>query len=496
MLLAALSASPPHSSPGLPALVFVSREAPAEAGQVPGLGPRGSTLRTAGRLLRREADGRVHELLSAGRLWSAQDPDVSPDGSRIVFSGLEHPDSAWRLYVVAASGGEPRAITRPGRTAAGEPAADVDPCWFGDHVVFASTRESAGDLYEGRARFDLWAVGTDSVPVRLTHEANGALDPFVEPRTGRLGYSRWWFNPWRVGDRGTLIRMPREQAERAHTWRVVTAVVSRGADGALRLGDERLAAGDEGPRSGMGIQPASLADGSMVAVFAGHPGLVPSPAGVGVHRFAPAFSAGRRIAGLAVDATRAAAYDRAEGLAPPGACAPAALPDGRLVCAMDRGARGDFALWLMDPRSTRATALLDDPAGLELDPTPVVARRAPRVRDAARAGDGFTYANDDVFAGPGAPARADGARLLVWALRRDAGRDTAELLRSESMPRHGRIRLLALPEHTPLFEALLDARGQVLAADHGPAQVLGFNSGDGVRSPSCRGCHRGHSARR
>jgi hypothetical protein len=55
---------------------------------------------------------------------------------------------------------------------------------------------------------------------------------------------------------------------------------------------------------------------------------------------------------------------------------------------------------------------------------------------------------------------------------------------------------MKLPADTPLFEVLVTAGGGVLATPHGPAQVLGANSGAAGTASRCSGCHLGHSAAR
>src|SRR5262245_41553499 len=102
-LLSLAAASAPRR---LPPLVFVSRNRPEgdATGVVPGIGPRGRTIATGGQLFVRESDGRFRLLLPAGTLYDASDPCVSWDGKRIVFAGTVARDSAWRIYVVEATG--------------------------------------------------------------------------------------------------------------------------------------------------------------------------------------------------------------------------------------------------------------------------------------------------------------------------------------------------------------------------------------------------------
>src|SRR5438874_7244793 len=62
----------------VPAIVFVSRNPVAgDRGIIPGLGPTGRTVITGGRLLVRESDGRIRELLPRAAMYDVSDPSVS-----------------------------------------------------------------------------------------------------------------------------------------------------------------------------------------------------------------------------------------------------------------------------------------------------------------------------------------------------------------------------------------------------------------------------------
>ena len=219
----------------LPPIVFVSR-APAtgaDAGQVPGLGPHGTFVRGQGALLERSPDGHVRALVARGRLRDVADPAVSPDGERVAFSGLEAPDARWRIWVVERAGGEPRCVTcdADSATAGGD---DADPCWWGDTLVFASTRAGGHALYDGSPVTQLWLVTTGGALSRLTHEPNGALDPCVDARAHRLVFSRWWFNPWVSARTHGLTRDPAAALapDSVNMWQLVSAALVRDARGA------------------------------------------------------------------------------------------------------------------------------------------------------------------------------------------------------------------------------------------------------------------------
>src|SRR5262245_27209564 len=80
LVVTTAASGPPAGAPrGLPAIVFVSRNpVPGAPSAIPGLGPHQRAVVTGGRLLVRERDGRVRELLPPGAFVDVSDPAVSP----------------------------------------------------------------------------------------------------------------------------------------------------------------------------------------------------------------------------------------------------------------------------------------------------------------------------------------------------------------------------------------------------------------------------------
>ncbi len=486
----------------LPPIVFVSRVAPAglAAGQVPGLGPRGTFVGSGGRLLERAPDGTVRALVPAGRLFDVADPEVSADGRRVAFSARERAGAAWRVWTVERQGGELRCVTCDDTLAFGD---DADPSWWGDTLLFVSTRSGEAALYDGTPVTQLWARLPNGRRWRLTHEPNGVLDPTADTPRGRVLFSRWWFNPWRADSTGALVRGA-AAAESVNVWQVVSGRLVRGADGVPLLNDVRLAAGGTLPRRrGMGVQPAPIARGGLLAVAARNTGLSPRPGTLALQRFAAPPSPGRRVAGAAIGDDAGDPYTENANLLAPAACAPAILADGRVLCALDPGGRGDFGLWLLGADGKSRAMLFDLADSWELDPAPVprATRRrtpTPAVRSAAPVATAveplptFRYLARDVFAGRGAPARRDRAELHIYRL---ASPDSAERIGRVPVPRSGRVDV-RLPADQPLFEVLTDTSGRALMSAHGPFQVRGFNSGARGSTSRCSGCHLGHSVQR
>lgn len=551
LLAAALPAGAPRvahagtrgGAPGaaLPAIVFVSRHA-VPGGEIPGLGPHGRSLSAGGRLMIRDSLGGVRELLPSGALWDASDPAVSWDARTVAFAGKAAPDSAWRIWLVHLDGSGLRAVTHAGPdpdlawagAASGrlEGSDDFDPCWIGpSRLAFVSTRWPLLAEYGGIRVTNLYALDLDDGrPRRLTAERNGVEEPAYDPASGRILFSRWWHNRWRPSNSepgGITTAAERAvPSDSVNLWQLVWFDPARH--------DTRLAAGDPRVRASMmGDQPARLPDGRIVAVYARHLGLSPTAGAAGVEVFGAAggrpaggisftIAAPRRVAGPAGAASSADPYHEASGLAAPQACAPAALPDGRIVFAYDPGARGDFGLWLAEADGSRMRPLLDLKGTLELDPAPVVRRAwaerrfdleaaaldapqpAHELPPSPAAGQpSFRFHCLDLFAaapkGTVLPAGLSPAADLVVrffaALSRPnaSGADTVLLLRTAPVSARGEIDVAGLPVDLPMFEQVVDAAGRVVMSASGPAHVAGFNaSANGERR--CVGCHVGHSA--
>ncbi|MEP7028423.1 MAG: hypothetical protein ABI960_07500 [Candidatus Eisenbacteria bacterium] len=517
--------------------MFVSRRiAPGPRRQVPGFGPGGRTLAPGGRLLVRERDGSVRSLLPGGALYDVSDPGVSWDARRIVFAGLAHPDSAWRLFVVGADGRGLRQLTRSDRRLDLSPLGpsasvrfarydDFDPCWLPDgRIVFASTRFPQVSQEGGLPVSNLFVVRPDGGGLeRITTERNGAEEPTIDPRTGRIVYARWFFNPYLPSDHDpwglTTDRARALPIDVVDHWQVVSIFPD---------GDRiQLAAGDPARRLRIGgYQPCVLRDGTVVGVDATRSSLVPDPGATTLVACEGGIGPVRYLTDTADPVDAGAATSR-----PLGVAAPAILPDGRLVFASDqggewfgRGAGGDFGLYRMAARAgARIERILDLPGTDELDPAPLVRRPRPpvlgpqggvddpawtlpvtRLDQVRRGDDTFRFDCLNVFATgpvdspfPDAPRIATGARIRFFATlaRPEAATgDTVVLVREAKLDASGAVHESDIPGDVPMFEQLVDDLGHVLRSARGPAHVPGSNFARTGSGTKCVGCHEGHSA--
>src|SRR5688572_21186394 len=155
--------------PGVPAIVFVSRDFSSAPDPV----ARSRAIETAGpgggKLLVRDGGGAIRVLLDSklpgappGAPADVADPDVHFDGNRIVFSGYSADEGGWRIFEIRADGTGFRQITRGdheidlARYGANANRFryydDVDPCYLpGGRICFVSTRYP-GIAPDGRNR--------------------------------------------------------------------------------------------------------------------------------------------------------------------------------------------------------------------------------------------------------------------------------------------------------------------------------------------------------
>ena len=222
--------SPIQAAVAVPDIVFVARAHLATKDTVfkNELGPSGQfgtglpKFAPGSKLMIRQANGTLITLVdggapapATGNLIDVQSPDVSFDGSKIIFAGATtiDKDSAefgWRLYEINVNGTGFRKLPIPDRTFTTVPQAgqfdfgnqatyrwwnDLFPAYLPDgRIVFASTRYPIRAHYDQRHSYNLYVVNGDGTNLhRITSDRGGFLHPTPLP-DGRILTTRWWNN--------------------------------------------------------------------------------------------------------------------------------------------------------------------------------------------------------------------------------------------------------------------------------------------------------------
>ncbi|MFQ3599607.1 MAG: hypothetical protein SNJ66_14840, partial [Chloroherpetonaceae bacterium] len=349
----------------VPPIAFVARN-PSPNGAISGIGPEGRTLKTGGKLFVRERNGRLHRL--ASNFFDIADVSASYDAKRLVFSGLIHPDSSWRIYEIGVDGRNLRTITKTDRTIdlsrLDELATrfkdydDFDPCYM-DHekIVFASTRYPSLAQLGGIRTSNLFVINTDGTNLhRITTEKNSAEEPTIDLSEGRIVFSRWWLN----------IDLPSNHTKDGLTRNIHDALTDDigniwHAITAKPDGDElKLYAGFARTRAGLqAYKPRLLHNGDMLAIFTSSLSMLQRSDNVVIRRFKKGASIPTIL--TPIDAVSIDAFE---------------LSPNKIIYSQ-RKAHGTFGLYLTDSLGSFHRKILDLPNTDELSAVALVPRPVP-----------------------------------------------------------------------------------------------------------------------
>lgn len=527
LIMAADSPTGLDAGTQLPKIIFVSRN-PLPAGHtggIPGMGPVHRTALVGGTLMIRDGNGRISTLVDSTKLVDVADPCVSFDGTRVLFSGIQHPDSNWRIYEIGVNGEGFKQLTFSDRAIPLEQFGeakqlfqrydDFDPCYLPEgKIVFASTRYPSMAMIENVRASNLYVMEADGRGVhRITSERSGGEEPTIDPVTGQIVYSRWWVNI-DMPSNATRNNLTRERSNAlsddiGNIWH---AIIIR-PDGT----ELRLYAGFARRRSGMQTyKPAVMQDGKLLSVYSPNTALVPEAEGWGIRWFNPGADFERYIAGVRPSAD--GTYRNK--ISPPFATDPVELGSGRILFAYSLDGV-DYGIFESNIDGTDLRPVVDLPGTLELEPQAVMPRPLPPVikqemvnpvSDIPPTEDPETYARNDFFRFdcmniftngkvdepmPNAPriGRDYTIQFFMNAQRQStAGPDPSILLKTAPVFYNGGIHEHDVPAEVPLFEQILDANGKVVETTDGRfAHVAGLNFDRQGAGTKCVGCHIGHS---
>ncbi len=418
-------------------IVFVSRQIPLkgsvyylQGGLLPGIGSYSRfTPAAPGKLMILEPNGTMRTLIDGSNpqpatlnLIDVNGPEVSYDGTKIIFSGLPNGSyqsvphanpGAWRIYMINVDGTGLQQITFSDRDDLDlsqfasengfENYDDGDPVWLPDgRIAFSSTRWPSLSQYNDERTTSIYVMNADGSNMhRITGERNGADRPMVDPLTGRIVYARWWRNFRNAANDMSTIMDP------------------LGDDGYIQhlglVAESKSGDYGNGPNAALGRNSWMLAsinpDGTNLVQFAGTSGIASSAfsnqayggsfaddgsiftafypmhhlseaAGFGGIRHYPRGPEGYTpIIGIADEGSELVLDNPPSHRVFKGdyAADPEVLPDGRLLISWAPDTKQDYGLYIVDADGSNLTLVYDNPNTSEIRSRVVRPRPLPPI---------------------------------------------------------------------------------------------------------------------
>lgn len=432
-------AASPQAVGTLPPVVYVSRAIRGggsihlgTAKDMPGVGPHSRfDDASPGKLIVRESDGTTRVLIDGSnpktatlQLVDVNAPDVSYDGTKIVFAGLSKGNQGnsfgaegyaggWRIYTINVDGTGLKRMTfeevgREARFAARNipttllPYDDGDPCWLpsGD-IVFSSTRYPQFAQYGHVRATNLYTLRADGTDLRrISSERNGADRPAIDPTNGKIVFARWWRNyrfptndPTVITDdiNGGYLQKDGLTSNAASTNPVV-AGMDRNAWHAASINPNgsQLTKFEGVMRQEWDNQyygGSFDANGQLVSNFFPQLDLVDAGGFGGVRRYKRGAAGFIPLIGVNLvtqDQNLFAAPDSfgvyklgTGGVANYYAADPAVLPDGRILVSLASDQNQDYGLYVMNADGSSPEVVLDTPGSAELRAKVIAPRALP-----------------------------------------------------------------------------------------------------------------------
>ena len=528
-------------------IVFVSRNHEIngnifypQSGLLPGMGSFSRFKIVGGKLMMRDANGTVTTLIDSTMIFGGisiidvQQPCVHWYGHKIIFAGVEHRDSSWRIYEINKAGTRLTKITFTDRnidlSQFGNAAYkflkydDIDPVYLPDgKIIFASTRFPSLSIFGGVNTTNLYITDTLTYEThRVTTERNGGEKPTIDPITGKIVYSRWWVNIDRPSNvSGTGYTRLDEQAlttDIGNVWQ--TNLVNPDGDGLKQYGTDGRTR-----KSLFSYRPRIMADGKLLSVYIPHTPMLTTSGSPGIRYYDQFFSEAHKVIG--VDSTTPLYVPGPPNpsygtMQPPYATDPVPLPDGRILFSYATTVtEQDYGIYTCNLNGGGLTPVIDLPGTLELNAELFIPKTRPPVVDYLLAYDTnlvppttnpatfyqgglFRFDCMNVYSNAAVDEPIDDAppikknakfRFFFNFQRQDEnGLDHPILFREIQLDRDGKIAQGDMPANVSMFEQIVDSNGNVLKNKHGEfAHVLGMNFGNDGSGTKCVGCHVGHT---
>jgi hypothetical protein len=413
-----------------------------------------------GRLVLVPPKGKAKVLTTA--FHSAADPEVSFDGTRVLFAGKKDSGDSWCVYEMKADGTDARKVTC-GVAGARQPVYQstvytITPTSVEPWVQVAFVGEIPGEVDETGSgpHTSLWSCKTDGTFVRrLTYNLSNDRDPVILP-DGRMVYA------------GGLRSPGPEPRDRV-------ALLGVNEDGT----DYQTYAGDQGLRARR----------------------MPSPTAGGLVVFVEAERVDEQEAGRLASVSQARPLHSYRSLTTPGDGlfrAPAPLPDGRVLVAWrPADGKAPFSIERFDPATGARERAFAEPGWHSVAAKLVAPRPVPDARSSVVREDdpeGKLYTIDVGIQAPGAalPTGTVKGLRIVEGVPATADRPVSRRLLG-TIPTAGDGSFqVQVPANTPVQLQLLDGDGLAIRTsawlwvrNHGQQGCLGCHE-DSERTPPNR----------
>ncbi|WP_372797891.1 hypothetical protein [Pontiella sp.] len=139
--------------------------------------------------------GSVKTLVDAGPAGIARDPELSPDGTRVIFSMRKSADDDYHIYEIGIDGTGLRQLTSlPG-------VSDIDPVYLPDgKVIFSSTREPKFCMCNRHIMANLYRMEGDGANIHQIGKSTLFEGHSTVMADGRILYDRWEYVDRNFGD--------------------------------------------------------------------------------------------------------------------------------------------------------------------------------------------------------------------------------------------------------------------------------------------------------
>jgi len=541
ILFPSSSISQPFTTP----IVFVSRNHQLngnvlypQSGLLPGMGAFSRFKVTGGRLMMRDSLGNTEVLIDSTMTFGSlsfvdvQQPCVHWNGHKILFAGIENRDSNWRIYEFNPNNNRINKVTFTNREIDllqfGKAAYkferydDIDPVYNPDgKIIFASTRFPSLSQIGGVNTTNLYIVDTLGTNMyRITTERNSGEKPWIDPRTGRIIYSRWWVNidrPSNLSGTGfTRLDSLALTSDNGNIWQ--TNIIHADGD-ALK----QYATDSRSRKNFFSYRGRIMPDGKLVSLYIPNNSMFQTSGSPGIRYYNLGFSAAHKVIG--VDSTTSLFVQNPPStgtMQPPYATDPLPLPDGRILFSYATSVvQQDYGIYTCDLNGNGLSLVVDLPGTLELNAELFIPKQTPPLvpyltsydtnlvpptTDPGTFYQGGLFRFDclNIYSNAPVDAPIDDAppiqknakfRFFVNFQREDEnGQDNPILFREIDLDRDGKIAEGDIPANINLFEQVVDSNSNVLVNRKGNiGHVLGMNFGNNGSGTKCVGCHVGHT---